>query len=262
MNGKWVRIVVITLFTAALVTAFAFPAFATLENDLIGGGAGTQDPNIQVNLNGGGSDAVNLLLLMTVLSLLPSIVVMMTSFTRIIITFSLLRNATGLQQTPPNQVLIGIALFLTLFIMHPVITEINETAYQPFSESEITSQEFIARASVPLKDFMLRQTRADDINLMWELSPDEPSADPTDFPMTVVIPAFILSEIKRAFTIGFLIYIPFMIIDMVVGSALMSMGMMMLPPAMISMPFKLMLFVLVDGWGLLVRALVQSYHIQ
>lgn len=226
------------------------------------GGPGSADPNISININGESSDAVRILLLLTILSVLPSLLIMMTSFGRIIIVFSLLRNAMGLQQTPPNQVMVGLALFLSLFIMQPVLSDINENAYKPFSDGEIEAQEFLDRAKVPLRDFMLEQTKSEDLNLFFTLSGEEERPENTaDYPMTTVIPAFLISEIKRAFTIGFLIYIPFLLIDMVVSSALMSMGMMMLPPAMVSMPFKLMLFVLVDGWGLLIKSLVSTYNL-
>ena len=225
-----------------------------------GGGPGSVDPNINIQINGDGSDTVRIVLLLTILTVLPSILLMMTCFTRIVIVFSLMRNALGLQQTPPNQVVIGLALFLTFFIMNPIITDLNENAYQPFSEGEISSTEFLDRAKVPLRDFMLKQTKNDDINLFLSLA-DKPRPEVIDdYTMDVVVSAFITSEIKRAFTIGFFIFIPFLLIDMVVASALMSMGMMMLPPAMISLPFKILLFVMVDGWGLLIRTLVASYN--
>jgi flagellar biosynthetic protein FliP len=250
-------IVALSLMTPATAAPATPEAAAT---DPVGGGAGTQDPNIDISINGESSDAVRILLLLTVLTLVPSILLMMTCFTRIIIVFSLLRNAIGLQQTPPNQVLIGLALFLSLFIMQPVISDINENAYQPFSENEISAEEFIDRAEAPLKEFMLTQTQATDLNLFVQISKIELPDDPLEYPMTTVIPAFVTSEIKRAFIVGFILYIPFLIIDMVVASILMAMGMMMLPPATISMPFKLLLFVLVDGWGLLIRTLVTTYR--
>ena len=225
------------------------------------GGPGSADPNVTFTINSAGSDTVRIILLMTVLSVLPSILLMMTCFTRIIIVFSLLRNAIGLQQTPPNQVLIGIALFLTLFIMRPVLDTVNETAYKPFSDGEITSEEFLERAKSPMREFMLKQTEMDDINLFLTLADKERPETIEGYTMDIVVPAFMTSELKRAFTIGFLLFIPFLLIDMVVASALMSMGMMMLPPVTISMPFKLMLFVLVDGWSLLIKMLVTTYHL-
>jgi len=263
------------LFVAILLLAVvlsASPIFAAVgptppqtpetTQDSQPGGAGSVDPNIRININGEGSDAVRILLLLTVITLLPSILVMMTSFTRIVVVFSLLRNALGLQQTPPNQVLIGLALFLSLFIMNPVLTNINNNAYQPYSNGDISAEQFLARASDPLREFMLKQTNPEDLNLFLSISGRETRPQVIgEYSMTVVIPSFITSELKRAFLIGFLIFIPFLIIDMVVASALMSMGMMMLPPVTISMPFKLMLFVLVDGWGLLIKTLLSTYNL-
>jgi flagellar biosynthetic protein FliP len=193
------------------------------------------------------------------LGLLPSILILMTSFTRIIIVLSLLRQAMGTAQTPPNQVLVGIALFLTLFIMNPILQAIYDDALMPVQNDEITFQEGLDRARIPLQQFMLGQTREKDMVLFMEMSETPPVDDVADVPLTVLVPAFITSELKTAFTIGFLIYIPFIIIDLVVASVLMSMGMMMLSPMMISMPFKLLLFVLVDGWGLVTGSLVATY---
>ncbi len=228
---------------------------------------------VDVNINGGGMDTLEIVIMLTVIALIPSILIMMTSFTRVIIVLSFLRNALGLQQTPPNQVLIGIALFLSLFIMSPVISEINTVAYEPYKSEKITQEQFVEKATVPLKKFMLKQTKKDDINLFVKLSKTKilPSKDSVEkmsneeilekLPMTVVIPSFITSELKRAFMIGFLIFIPFLIIDMIVSSTLMSMGMIMLPPVMISLPFKLLLFVLVDGWSLVVKMLAMSFNL-
>ena len=196
---------------------------------------------------------------MTLLGLLPSILILMTSFTRIIIVLSLLRQAMGTAQTPPNQVLVGIALFLTLFIMNPILQAIYDDALMPVQNDEITFQEGLDRARIPLQQFMLGQTREKDMVLFMEMSETPAVDDVADVPLTVLVPAFITSELKTAFTIGFLIYIPFIIIDLVVASVLMSMGMMMLSPMMISMPFKLLLFVLVDGWGLVTGSLVATY---
>jgi flagellar biosynthetic protein FliP len=196
---------------------------------------------------------------MTLLGLLPSILILMTSFTRIIIVLSLLRQAMGTAQTPPNQVLVGIALFLTLFIMNPILQAIYDDALMPVQNEEITFQEGLDRARIPLQQFMLGQTREKDMMLFMEMSETQAVDDVADVPLTVLVPAFITSELKTAFTIGFLIYIPFIIIDLVVASVLMSMGMMMLSPMMISMPFKLLLFVLVDGWGLVTGSLVATY---
>lgn len=216
--------------------------------------------SVNVDVNGKGVDTLQIIEMLTLLGLVPSILIMTTCFTRIIIVLSFLRNALGLQQTPPNQVLIGIALFLSLFIMTPVINDINTQAYQPYKAEQITQEQFIQKASVPLKEFMLKQTKKDDLNLFINLSKTKNVQSLTDLPITVVIPAFMTSELKRAFIIGFLIFIPFLIIDMIVSSTLMSMGMIMLPPAMISLPFKLLLFVLVDGWGLLFKTLAASFN--
>ncbi|WKY48536.1 flagellar type III secretion system pore protein FliP [Eubacteriaceae bacterium ES3] len=213
-------------------------------------------------LVGEGSDSVRIVILMTLIAVIPSMLLMMTCFGRIIIVLSFLRNALGLQQTPPNQILVGLALATTLFIMSPVFSEINQVALQPYSAGTVDTQTFLTLASDPMQEWMLKQTTAEDVNLFLSLSGDEnvQTLDGMDLPMTIVIPSFVISELKRAFLIGFLIYIPFMIIDMIVASVLMSMGMMMLPPVMISLPFKVMLFVVVDGWGLLIRTLVMTYN--
>lgn len=213
-------------------------------------------------INGQGSDVVKMILIMTMISLAPFILLMMTCFTRIIIVFSFLRSALGLQQTPPNQVLVGLAIFITFFIMQPVLAQVNETALQPYNDGLIETQEFLDRASVPMKEFMLKQTTTKEVQLFKDLSADEDIAalEADELPLHIVVPAFITSELKRAFLIGFLLYIPFLIIDMIVSSTLMSMGMIMLPPVMISLPFKILLFVVVDGWGLLVKTLVMTYN--
>ena len=215
-------------------------------------------PSVSVDI--GGSDSLRILLILTVLVLAPSILIMLTSFTRIVIVFSFVRNALGLQQTPPNQVLIGLALFLSLFIMSPVVDEIKTEAYLPYDSGQITQSEAISRMEGPLREFMLKQTRNEDLKLFLNLS-NEPEPDDLDeLSMRTVIPAFITSELRRAFLMGFMIFIPFLIIDMVVASVLMSMGMMMLPPSMISLPLKIMLFVLVDGWDLVVKSLIMSFN--
>lgn len=213
-----------------------------------------------ININGGRIPTLEIMLLMTIIALLPSILVMMTSFLRIIIVLSFTRNALGIQQTPPNMVLVGIALFLTLFIMDPVMKDINTNAYQPYIQEEITQQEALSRAQVPLKRFMLKQTETSTVKLFTELSKTETPENIEDLPLTVVIPSFMTSELKRAFTAGFMIFLPFMLVDIIVSSTLMSMGMIMLPPAMISLPFKLLLFVTVNGWELLFSNLVTSFH--
>jgi flagellar biosynthetic protein FliP len=207
------------------------------------------------------STSIQILLLLTVLSLAPSIIIMMTSFTRIIIALSFLRNALGTQQMPPNQVLIGLALFLTLFIMTPVINDINKQAYEPFNNGEITQQQALDNSADVIKEFMIKQFGDDEDNLAFfaSLAKIETPVNVMDLPLTVIIPAFIINELTIAFKIGFLIYIPFLIIDMVVSSTLMSMGMMMLPPIMISLPFKILLFIVVNGWNLVVKTLVSSF---
>lgn len=204
-------------------------------------------------------DDIKLLGVLTVLTLLPSIAVMMTSFTRIIVVLGFLRNAMGTQQSPPNQVLVGLALFLTMFIMMPTYNTINKDAIQPYLNKQITQQEAYTRLKKPLRQFMEKQTYKKDSNLFIELDKSKGKYTTENMPMHIVIPAFIISELKTAFTIGFLLYIPFLIIDLVVASILMSMGMMMLPPAMVSMPFKLLLFVMVDGWYMVVKSLVLSF---
>ncbi len=213
-----------------------------------------------INVNGNQVPTLDILLMLTIISLLPSLLVMVSSFSRTVIILSFLRNAMGVQQTPPNMVLIGIAIFLTLFIMDPVIKEINTEAYTPYKNQEITQEEAIERAQLPLKRFMLRNTENGSLNLFVEMSGTEAVENVEDLPMTVVIPSFMTSELKKGFTAGFLLYIPFLLIDIVVSSTLMSMGMMMLPPAMISLPFKLLLFVTVNGWELLFSTIVNSFN--
>ena len=220
-------------------------------------------PDSLINVNGDSVQTLEILFLTTVIALLPSMLIMMTSFTRIIISLSFLRTAMGTQQNPPNMVLIGIALFLTLFIMNPVLTQIQQTAYEPYTRQEITQEEAIDRASVPLKEFMLRNTESSSLTLFCDLAGvDEPATDEAamELSMRVIIPSYMTSELKAAFQIGFFLYIPFMLIDIVVSSTLMSMGMIMLPPAMISMPFKLLLFITVDGWQLLLSTLAQGFR--
>ncbi|HEY3490031.1 MAG TPA: flagellar type III secretion system pore protein FliP [Candidatus Deferrimicrobiaceae bacterium] len=203
--------------------------------------------------------SVKVLILFTILSLAPSILIMTSSFTRLIVVLSFLRQALGTQQTPPNQVIVGLALFLTFFIMSPVITKVNTDAFQPFMAGKITQDEAWEKGTAPLKTFMLANTREKDLALMVNLSKAPRPKNQADLGITVLTPAFVLSELRVAFQMGFLIYIPFLVIDMVVASVLMSMGMMMLPPVMISLPFKLMLFVLVDGWNLIVGSLMKSF---
>lgn len=211
--------------------------------------------------NGGSSYSlsVQVLLLMTALTVLPALILAMTSFTRIIIVLSILRQALGTAQTPPNQVLLGIALFLTLFVMAPVIAEVNTVAVQPYVDGSLPFSEAITAGTAPLHKFMMAQTRESDLALLASISNSPSFASPADVPMSLLMPSFLISELKTAFQIGFLMFIPFLIIDLVVSSVLMSMGMMMLSPMLISLPFKLMLFVLVDGWALIVGTLAASF---
>lgn len=216
----------------------------------IGGGSAEQQGNV--------STAIQIVVLMTVLTLAPSIVMLMTSFTRIVIVLGFVRTALGVQNAPSNQIVIGLALFLTMFIMAPIGNRINSEALQPYMAKEITAGQAYDRASIPLKQFMLKQTRPSEIDFFLGVS----GAGPTkvaDLPLATVVPAFVVSELRTAFQMGFLVFIPFLIIDFIVSSALMSMGMMMMPPTMIAMPFKLLLFVLVDGWHLVIRSLVESF---
>ncbi|MGM7635829.1 flagellar type III secretion system pore protein FliP [Bacillus sp. Hm123] len=203
--------------------------------------------------------SVKLLLLLTVLSLAPSILILMTCFTRIVIVLSFVRSALATQQMPPTQVLIGLSLFLTFFIMAPVFQEVNDEALTPLFNDEIKLEEAYDKASLPLKEFMSEHTRQKDLQLFLDYAQEEQPKTVEDIPLTALVPAFALSEIKTAFQIGFMIFIPFLVIDMVVASVLMSMGMMMLPPVMISLPFKILLFVLVDGWYLVIQSLLQSF---
>ena len=205
------------------------------------------------------SASVKLLLLLTVLSLAPSILVLMTSFTRIIIVLSFVRTSLATQQMPPNQVLVGLALFLTFFVMAPTFAEVNEEALTPLFNEEINLEQAYERAAAPFKNFMSQQTRQKDLALFLDYAQVERPRTIQDIPLTVLVPAFAISEIKTAFQIGFMVFIPFLVIDMVVASVLMAMGMIVLPPVLISLPFKILLFVLVDGWYLIVKSLLQSF---
>ncbi len=212
---------------------------------------------------GGGetySLSLQTLILLTSLSFLPAVILMMTAFTRIIIVLSLLRSALGTPSSPPNQVLIGLALFLTFFVMSPVLDKIYVDAYQPYVDNKISLQQAYENGSIPLKAFMLKQTRESDLALFVKVSNSEPLQSAADVPLKILVPAYVISELKTAFQIGFVVFIPFLIIDMVVASVLMSMGMMMVSPSVISLPFKIMLFVLADGWSLLIGSLVQSFY--
>ncbi len=222
-------------------------------------------PVLTVKNNPDGSEdytvTLQILLLMTALSFLPAMLMMMTSFTRIIIVFSILRQALGLQQSPSNQILIGLSLFLTFFIMAPVLDRVNEQAVQPYIAEQISARQALENARQPFHDFMIAQTRETDLNLFFRISGHPKVAGPEEVPFSILMPAFITSELKTAFQIGFIIFIPFLVIDIVVASVLMAMGMMMLSPLIISLPFKIMLFVLVDGWALIVGTLAASFGI-
>ena len=222
-------------------------------------------PGITSTKGPGGSQtwslSVQTLVLLTSLSFLPALLLSMTSFTRILIVLGLLRTAIGTQSSPPNQVLVGLSLFLTFFVMSPVFDKVHATAYKPFSENKISAEQALERGVEPFKQFMLKQTREADLALFARLANIEKLDGPEDVSLRILLPSFVISELKTAFQIGFTIFIPFLIIDLVVASVLMSMGMMMVPPATISLPFKLMLFVLVDGWQLLIGALAQSFYL-
>jgi flagellar biosynthetic protein FliP len=220
-------------------------------------------PNIHLSIGGNANEpekmatGIQLLFIFTILSLAPAILLMLTSFTRVVVVFSLLRHALGTQQMPPNQIIIGLSLFITLFVMAPVWQRINIEALTPYYEEQISWDQALSLAATPVKDFMLRQVREKDLALFVKIAKEKRPEKPSDISLTVLVPSFIISELKTAFQIGFMIYLPFLILDMVVASILLSMGMMMLPPIMVSLPFKLLLFVLVDGWHLIVGSLVQ-----
>ncbi len=219
--------------------------------------------SLTINVGGGNpvqmSTVVQILILLTVLSLAPALLIMVTSFTRIVVVLSFLRQALGTQQTPPNQVIIALAMFLTFFVMSPVWNQVNTNALKPFLDQKITQSEALDRAAEPIRQFMLKQVREKDLSLFVDMAKVESPQRPADLPTHVIIPAFMISELRIAFQIGFLIYLPFLIIDIVVASILLSMGMLMLPPVLISLPFKLILFVLADGWYLVVGSLVKSF---
>ena len=215
--------------------------------------------NSLISINGEQTPTLEILFMLTVLMLLPSIVVMMTSFLRIIIILSFTRTAIGVQQTPPNIVLVGMAIFLSLFIMNPVIQQIDTDAYQPYKAGEMTQEEALDKAVVPMKQFMLKQTEVSALNLFTDAADSEQVDNPEELSLVVIVPAFVTSELKRAFTAGHLLYIPFLLIDIIVSSTLMSMGMIMLPPATIALPFKLLLFVTVNGWELLFASIINGF---
>jgi flagellar biosynthetic protein FliP len=218
------------------------------------------DGNVDISIGDGSpSSSITLILAITVLSIAPSVLLLATSFTKIIVVLALTRNALGLPMSPPNQVLTGLALFLTLFVMGPVFSDINEVALQPYMDGTMTVSQAYDAGSVPLRGFLLENTREDELQLMIGLSGEAPPASAQEVSMTTLIPAFVLSELKSAFIIGLVVFIPFLVLDMLVSAALMAMGMMMVPPTIVSLPFKLLLFVVVDGWALITTALVGSY---
>jgi flagellar biosynthetic protein FliP len=216
--------------------------------------------DLLTGLNGGNVPTLDLIFMLTMVAMVPSIVVMMTSFTRTIIILSFTRTAMGVQNTPPNMVIAGITLFLTLFIMSPTIAQINEVAYQPYRAGRINQEECIRRMAGPAKEFMLRNTEKETLDRFVEMADIAVQDDVRDYPLTVVTPAFMTSELKRAFTAGFLLYLPFLLIDIVVSTTLMAMGMVMLPPTMVSMPFKLLLFISINGWELLFSTIINSFR--
>jgi flagellar biosynthesis protein FliP len=252
--GKRLPVQLSILLTLLLVLVFPAqaqaPAGGGLSLSLGSGAPGSPDMVV----------AIEILMLMTVLALAPALLIMATSFTRIIIVLHFIRQALGTQQLPPNQLLIGLALFLTFFIMKPALDDINATALQPYLDKQITQKEAFAAAQIPLKNFMLKQARTEDLALFLRMSRMQRPAQAADLPLSVIMPGFMISELRIGFQIGFLIYLPFLVIDMVVASVLMSMGMLMLPPIMISLPFKVLLFVLVDGWRLLIQSVIEGFR--
>ena len=264
-------LVILTFFSGAVVNAVPRVDSKAGVDEIGGSGtAGVSDPedpdDFQFNItsNAGSSSlsaSLQMLLVLTVLALAPSILIMMTSFTRIIVVLHFVRSALGTQTTPPNQVLVGLALFLTMFIMSPVISNVNANCVQPFQKGELTQEEALNEGLKPIREFMFKQTNRSDIKLFLDIEGKNTEVDSEDeVPTMVIMPAFIISELRTAFIIGFLIYLPFIVIDMVVASTLMSMGMMMLPPTTISMPFKILLFVLADGWNLVIGQVVETFY--
>lgn len=250
---------------AKLLICFGFLAAGLIQAGIANAAPIVPIPNINIGVEAANNPkdvalSLQILLTLTVLTLAPSILIMMTSFTRIIVVLSFLRSALGTQQMPPNQVLVGLALFITFFTMSPYLDQVNKNALQPYLAGTINQDTAITAGLKPMREFMFKQTRENDLALFVNLSNAQQPNSPDDVPTTTLIPAFVISELKTAFQIGFLIYIPFIVIDMVVASTLMSMGMMMVPPVMISLPFKILLFVLVDGWHLIVRSLITSFN--
>ncbi|MGL4874678.1 MAG: flagellar type III secretion system pore protein FliP [Clostridium sp.] len=251
------------IFLIGIITVICFILIPEIISNAVPNKVEVPDLSISFGEKNGGAeyvDNIKMFIFFTMLAVLPSLIIMVTSFTRIAVVFSFLKTAMGAQQSIPSQVLVGLALFLTIFIMSPVYTEINDKALKPYSEEKISQEKAIELGVKPLKDFMLKQTRQKDLELFIETSKlNKEEITKENIPITVIIPAFAISELKTAFQIGFLIFLPFLIIDMVVACVLMSMGMFMLPPVMVSIPFKLLLFVMVDGWYLMVRSLILSF---
>jgi len=248
-----------SVFVAALAVALTFFGVFGLPDLTWAADVNINVPNVPQK-PGEVATAIKILIILTVLTLAPAILVVMTSFTRIIIVLAMLRHALGMQETPPNTVLISLALFLTLFMMLPVFTQLNESAFSPYLEGKMTLGEAAQDGLKPLRDFMIRQTREKDMMLILDVAKAEQPQGPEDIKTVHLIPAFMLSELKTAFQIGFVIFLPFLLLDIVVASILMSMGMLMVPPMMISLPLKVLMFVLIDGWNLVVKALLGSFH--
>lgn len=276
LGGVWAKVIGL-LFCVCLLTFFFVPQYsgvmvvhATEVDEIDGSGTvdseGNDDFNLSISTNEGStslSSTLKIVIVLTVISLAPAILVLMTSFTRILVVLHFTRSALGTQTTPPNQILIGLSLFLTLFIMAPVFNQVNTEALQPYNKGQITQEEALEKGMAPMRTFMLEQTDRKDLKMFLGISgvsTEELDNSVDNIPTTTIIPAFIVSELRKAFIIGFLIYLPFIIIDMVVASALMSMGMMMLPPTTISMPFKILLFIMADGWGLIIGELVKTFY--
>ncbi len=246
-----------------LLLLFVLPAGALAQQAPAAGAATPGGASLTIALGGDNdpanvSTAIQIVALMTVLTLAPSFIMLMTSFTRMVIVLGFIRSAIGLQGAPSNQIIIGMSLFLTMFVMTPTLKRVNDEALQPYMARELSTMQFAERAAEPMKAFMIKQSRASEVDFFLGLS-GQGATKTEDLPLTVVVPAFVLSELRTAFQMGFMIYVPFLVIDFLVSATLMSMGMMMMPPMMISLPFKLLLFVLVDGWHLIVRSLVQSF---
>lgn len=259
VHSRVLLVIVTMVLGLAVAIAFGGTAMAATSTNPLLPGAG-----LQLSLGGNSSPqsvagTLQVVFLLTVLSLAPAILVLMTSFTRIIVVLSFVRNALSLQQSPPNQVLIGLALFITLFVMQPTLSAVNQQALQPYLKGQISQNVALTRAELPFKEFMAKQTRSKDLDLFLQYRHLARPQKVADIPITALVPAYAISELKTAFQMGFMLYLPFLIIDLVVATTLMSMGMMMLPPVMISLPFKILLFVMVDGWYLIVKSLLAGY---